>query len=427
MRTGQHTVAVLLCLSFSLTLAALSGCDKPDPGPKREDHTTAHTPRYHPDVKRANAVGLPASQPGTGASGAVTRPADIDFETGPVGCPVLFVNGDTLAVQDVLEPILDDLKCKAETLSVPAYRNHLFRAVGGQIDYQTTMLVIHQEAKEAFSDERMQEAFDKEADRLVKDVINRRFGGSYARYEAHLKWLELTLAGIKARAKRQAMVMQFLRDRFHPLVGNPTRRELDKYYRTHLDEFTTPAKAELFLIEIPLAKELGKPRPEATPAQIEAARSRARARLERAQLELDSGVEFAAVAKRYSKGIRARTGGAWGEISPAALTGRWAGAAKVLFTLQPHQISDIIETDEALFIVKCGRQTPARRLTFEEAQEQIINRFADEDFERRRNAYVQELMTRATIRRRQAFFQAVLAAAPRPAAFTAERNPPTEP
>jgi len=423
MKTDRHSLIALFCLTCSLTLAALSGCDKPDPGPKREDHTSAHTPRYHPDVKRANAVGALASQPGTGASGAVTRPADINFDAGPIGCPVLFVNDDTLTVQDILEPVLDDLKRKAETLSVPAYRNHLFRTVGRQINDQTTMLVIHQEAKEVFSDERVQEAFDKEADRMVKDVINRRFAGSYARYEAHLKSLDLTLDGIKARAKRQAMVMQFLRDRFHPMVGNPTRRELDTYYRTHLDEFTTPAKAELFLIEIPLAKELGKPLVQATPAQIESARSRARERLERAQQELEAGVEFTAVAKRYSKGIRAKSGGDWGEISPAALTGRWAEAAKVLFTLKPDQIGDVVETDEALFIVKCGRHTPACRLTFEEAQEQIINRFAAEDFERQRNVYVQELMTRATIRPHEAFFQAVLAAAPRPAALTAKPSP----
>jgi len=423
MRTGQHTATVLLCMTCSLTSAVLSGCNKPDKGPKREDHASAHAPRYHPDVKRADASGSPASQSATAASGAVTQPADIDFEAGPIGCPVLFVNDDTLTVQEILEPILEDLNQKAETLDLPAYRNYLFRAVGGQVDYQMTMLVLYQQAKEKFSEERMQEAFDKEADRMVKDLINHRYAGSNARYDAHLKALGLTLDGIKARAKRQAMVMQFLQDRFRPLVGNPTRHDLDKYYQSHLDEFTTPAKAELFLIEIPLEAELGAPLSESSPAQIEAARTSARAQLEHAKQELEAGVEFAAVAKRYSKGIRAKTGGAWGEISPGALTGRWAEAAKVLFTLKANQISDIVETDQALFIVKCGHHSPAHRLSFEEAQEQISNRFAADDFERRRQAYVRELMARATIRPRDAFFQAVLAASPRPAALNANRNP----
>lgn len=423
MRIGQRIATILFCMTCSLIPAMPFGCDKPDTGPKREDDASAHARRYHPNVKRADATGSPASQPSADHHGVVTRPADIDFDAGPIGSPVLFVNDDTITVQEILEPILEDLKQKAATLPLPAYRNHLFRAVGSQIEYQMTMLVIYQQAQKAFSEERIQKAFDKEADRMVQDLINRLYAGSHAKYEAHLKTLDLTMDGIKARAKRQAMVMQFLQDRFRPLVGNPTRQDLLKYYQSHLDEFTTPAKAELFLIEIPLEMELGKPLAEASPAQIEKARSSAREQLERAKQELDAGVEFAAVAKKYSKGIRARTGGAWGEISPGALTGRWAEAAKVLFTLKANQISDIVETEEALFIVKCGQYTPGNKLTFEEAQAKIANRFANENFERRRQNYVKELMACATTHPREAFFQAVLAAAPRPTALNVNRNP----
>lgn len=419
MKPHPKMLIVFCCLIW----VTLFGCNKPDTGPKREDHEKAHARRYHPNVKRADATGTPASQPKNTTAHAVTRPADIDFDGGPIGCPVLFVNDDTLTVQEVLEPILEDLKEKSDTLSLSAYRNHIFRAVGGQIEYQITILVLHQQAKQKFSDEKYQQAFDKEADRMVKDLINRMYGGSNTRYEAHLKALDLTLEGIKARAKRQAMVMQFLQDRFKPLVGNPTRRELEQYYRVHLDEFTTPAKAELFLIEIPLAIQLDQPIPQASPAQIKSARASARAYLERAQQELESGVEFDAVAKKYSKGVRAKAGGEWGEISPSSLTGRWEEAAKVLFTLRTNEISDIIETNESLFIVKCGQYTPETRLTFEEAQQQIIQRFAADDFERRRQAYIKELVARATIRPQEAFFQAVVAAVPRPAILNTNRNP----
>jgi len=425
MKTDQRIITILLYSACGLILIPPVGCSKPDTGPKREDHAKAHARRYHPNVQRADATGTPASQLENNSAHAVTRPTDIDFDAGPVGCPVLFVNDDTLTVQEVLEPILEELKEKAETLSLTAYRNHIFRAIGGQIEYQISMLVLHQQAKQKFSEERMQQAFDKEANRLVKDLIDHRYTGSTARYEAHLKALGLTLDGIKARAKRQAMVMQFLQDRFKPLVGNPTRRELQKYYQLHLDEFTTSAKAELFLIEIPLASELANPLAGATPVEIESARANARKQLERAQQELESGVEFTAVAKKYSKGVRARTGGAWGEISPDALTGRWSEAAQVLFTLRSNEISDIIETDESLFIVKCGQYTPENQFTFEQAQQQIIQRFAADDFENRRQAYIRELMARATIHPHEAFFHAVLAAAPRPVALNANRNPKT--
>ncbi len=406
------------CLPTALALLAcsLAGCDKGDPGPKRADHEAAHARRYHPEVPRADVNGTPATAPAGKA--AVTQPSDITFaETGAVGCPVLFVNGESLTVQEILEPILPDLAEKSHTLPLDAYRTYVFRVVGNQIEYAVSMVVVHQQAKEEFKDEKIQEAFDKEADRLVKDVINRRFGGVSARYEAHLKALDLKLDDIKARAKRQAMVSQFLHDRFKPIAVEPSRRELVQYYNTHPDEFSTSPRAQLLLIEVPLEKELGKPLSRATPAEIAAARSRARSQLVLAREELARGVPFADVARKYCKGIRAGLGGDWGEISPGAMTGRMTKPADVLFTLKQNQVSDITESEDALFIVKCGASTPGHKSTFEEAQEKIIDRLAEQRFNQNRDEYVQQLLAKATISDRQSFFEAVLSAVPRPAAL----------
>lgn len=402
-----------------LILACGGGCNKPAPGPKREDHKAAHTPRYHPHVDRS-ASSAPAAPVETDSDvDGLAISAGMEFPAAGSGRPILFVNGQALTVQEVLEPIIEDLKQKAASYGLPAYRNHALREVRNQIDFQISMIVIYEEAKARFSEERMQEAFDKEADRMVKDVVNRRFGGVHARYEAHLKTFDLTMEDMKARAKRQAMVMQFLHDRFRPMITEPTRRELVRYYENNPDEFTTPAKAEMFLIEVPLAAELGKPVTEATAVERAAACERARAHLSRAIEELASGVEFEAIAKKYCKGVRGRTGGAWGEISPGSLTGRWAKAAEVLFTLGAGQTSEIIETEDALLIVRCGQCTAARTEPFEQAQEQIISRLMDSDFNRRRDAYVQELRGKATIEKYPEFLQAVLAAVPPPAAARA--------
>ncbi len=402
-----------LALIGILLLACWAGCNKPASGPKREDHKAAHTPRYHPHVDRSATATAPAADPDVEG---IMVSAGVDLPAAGTGCPILFVNGQTLTVQDVLEPIIEDLKGKAASYSPPAYRNHVLREVRNQIDFQISLIIIDEEAKAKFSEERVREAFDKEADRMVKDVVNRRFGGVHARYEAHLKTFDLTMADVKARAKRQAMVMQFLHDRFRPMIHEPTRRELVRYYENNPAEFTTAAKAEMFLIEVPLAEELGKPVAEAPAAERAAASGRARAHLNRALEELASGVEFEAVAKKYCKGVRGSTGGAWGEISPGSLTGRWAKAAEVLFTLEAGATSDIVETEDALFIVRCGRCTAAQTQPFEQAQEQIISRIMDSDFNRRRDAYVQDLRSKATIDKYPEFLQAVLAAVPRPAA-----------
>src|SRR5690606_21244254 len=87
------------------------------------------------------------------------------------------------------------------------------------------------------------------------------------------------------------------------------------------------------------------------------------------------------------------------------------------FALEEGQISEPIETPEAVFLVKCGKKTPARPASFVECQTQIINRLMDEQFDELQRRYIAELEARAMIRRRNEFMLAVLSAAPRPAQF----------
>jgi len=399
-----------LCVPFVFGVA---GCNEKPVGPKRADHEAAHSSRYHPDISRqtttiTSAPDVATTQPAT----SETIP-DASTLTGPIGCPVLFVNGQTITVQEVLEPIIDDLKKEAGSLALRTYQASLYRRITSEIQNQVNTLLIYEEAKKTFP-EKANEYIDKEVDKQIKNIINARFDGVHAKYEAHLKSLRLSMNDAKGRIKRQIMVRQFLHQKFRTILREPSRRELMKYYQAHLDEFTTPQKAELFLIEIPLQTELDQPLSKASPNEITTARQRAVETLRRAREELESGIEFSAVAKHYSKGIRKNQGGAWGEMSPGALTKRWAQPAEVLFTLKAGEISDVIETNESVFLVKCGKRNPAYQQSFEEAQKHISDRLKDEEFHRSSAAYVGRLLKEATVLRQRDFLLAVVAAAPRP-------------
>ena len=411
------TVRGIVIVACAWAFMWSAGCDPKPPKPKYKDNEAAHARRYHPAVRRTDAAATAPAETPTETSELL--PTDFNFEPGTVGCPVLFVNGQTLTVSEILEPIFNDLTAKAQSLSVPAYRNHLMREVHRQIDYQMSIAVLYEEAQHAYAEDRYEEAFGKEADRIVHDVMNREFGGVEPRYEAHLKRFDLSLEDVKERTKRQLMVMQFLRDRFSPLTSDPTRRELIHYYQTHKDTFTSPAKAELWLLEIPLETELGKPVAQASTEEIAGAKTAAREQLSRAKKDLDAGKDFAEVARQYSKGVRAKTGGNWGEISEGSLAGRWEKVGQVLFSLKAGETSPITETDKSLFVVRCGKKTVAYTTPFEDAQEQITKQLADEDFNRRRDAYVGKLLAKADVQKRSEFFQAVLAASPRPASLSA--------
>ena len=70
----------------------------------------------------------------------------------------------------------------------------------------------------------------------------------------------------------------------------------------------------------------------------------------------------------------------------------------MLFTLSANQVVTRIETDEAVYIVKCGKHTPPRRVSFEEAQAKIIDKVKDEQFTQLAQQHIQGLMEKATIR-----------------------------
>src|SRR5690606_19611735 len=100
-----------------------------------------------------------------------------------------------------------------------------------------------------------------------------------------------------------------------PLLRDPSRQELMRQYLARKDDMTTPQKAELFLIEVPLESRLnGKSLAQADAEEISKARLEAREHLKRALEELQSGIEFEAVAKAYSLGLGRTQGGAIGEI-----------------------------------------------------------------------------------------------------------------
>jgi len=413
----RHTTRTSVIAATAAALAVwVTGCKEPDFGPKRADYKLAHTAHYHPDVDRHPETA--ATQPE-----AATQPADFRFGHGPVGSPILFVNSEAITVPEVLESIYEDLATRARSLSETSYRDYLIRRVAEQIGTEISRVIVYQEAKKTFPD-KADEAFTKEADKIVTEITDNRFGGVRARYEQHLKTIGLSAPEMKERIKRQLMVAQFLREHFKPLIQNPSRSELLKYYREHQADFLTPPKADMLIIEIPLEAELNRPLANATSDQIAVARDRALAKIRRARDELDSGIDFADIARQYSRGLQAARGGAVGEVSPGSMAPRYKRPCEVLFSLEEGRVSDPIETPDAIFLVKCVKKAAAHQATFEESQIRIKNKLMDDQFDELQRKYITDLQSRSVIRRRNEFMLAVLSAAPRPPQYETAARPP---
>src|SRR5690242_9309709 len=86
--------------SLCVFISCLSGCDSKKEGPKRADHAAAHTLRYHPDIMRHETPDAP--DPTVSTQPAATTPSDETASIrGPMGSPVMFVNGESVTVMEV--------------------------------------------------------------------------------------------------------------------------------------------------------------------------------------------------------------------------------------------------------------------------------------------------------------------------------------
>lgn len=396
MRPRLASTAPLLLLAV-----ALSACDSnkkaKGPNPYRRDLRSA-------DGRVATETAgttRPAEPPSPSPSVyAVSRPVGRT-----IAPPVLFVNKDALTVQDVMRPQLRArLEKKAALLAPAEYRAELERTLQYELQTEIGLLLIYQEARKAITDKE-DEFFTKQADEEIQHLVNLEFGGRHARFEAHLREQGMTVAEFREKTKRRFIAMRTLRERFNNLKEQPSRAELLRYYETHPAEFTSEPKARMSLIEIRFV----------SPGERGVQKPAAREKAEQALAELESGVPFAAVARAYSEGPTRSAGGAWAEISPGSLRPRYQPVVDALFRMQPGERSGIIEGPDAFFIVRCDALAPGRRQTFEEAQDELIERILDQRYAEIQNEYIAKLMRNAILVNEAAFLQALIASAPSPA------------
>jgi peptidyl-prolyl cis-trans isomerase SurA len=147
----------------------------------------------------------------------------------------------------------------------------------------------------------------------------------------------------KASIRNQIISQQVIRDEVGRHV-NITQAEMQAYYDQHKQEFNQPEQVRLSEILIPTAN------PDDA-AQLAQAKKKA----EDIDAKLAAGANFAEMAKQYSGGPTAATGGDLGEF-------KRGGLAKVLedqtFDLKAGQLTQPIQTKEGYIVLKVTEHNP---------------------------------------------------------------------
>ena len=131
------------------------------------------------------------------------------------------------------------------------------------------------------------------------------------------------------------------------------------------------------------------------PYATEQDEQRLRAKAESVLQQLRNGGQFTALARQYSDGPSAETGGLLGTFKPGELLPGFEEAAA---QLQPGQISDVVRTRIGFHIIRLEARQEASMRPFAEVQEELKSEILRDKTERRYQEWLESLRQQAYIK-----------------------------
>jgi peptidyl-prolyl cis-trans isomerase SurA len=230
------------------------------------------------------------------------------------------------------------------------------------------------------------EAMDKKlpewvVERRAQELITEAFGGDRSKLLAELARDNLTYEDWKKEIGNQIAVAYLRRSRVEEnVVVSP--KALREAYEGGAAETKRPQKVRLRMIAL---KKEGAPEAVAAKRKL-AADLRASAA---------GGADFASLAIRHSQEPRAREGGDWGWTEPRMLRKELDAA---LAGLKPGDVSEVVETDDTLYLLKLEERQSAGVASLAEVQDDLEQRLSREESERIYRAWVTQLRRQGYVR-----------------------------
>jgi parvulin-like peptidyl-prolyl isomerase len=361
-------------------LATVPTEEQSENSPAKEDADEADNAPTQPTTRPANGQGE----------------SDANASVDPNGGTARVVSGGTLRVgeqfispEEIVRHASGQLHALPKGLRLNDFRRRAAEVLGNTIQHRIHMTLVLAEAKKKLTDQHKAWIDAQVADHKRSLVAQ---AGSIEKLRDDLKKRHTDLEHVLQARREQLQYQIFLRDRFDSAIVI-TRRMLLQYYRTHQEEFASAKKVQFRLITIPIGS--GKD-----------ARAEAKKEAAKALDEIANGASFAEVAKDVSRGPRRAKGGLWPKMGKGELAVK--PVDKAVFSMKEGEVSDVIETDSALFIVKVVAVDGARVAPFEEAQRSIDRKLRAKQEKALQDEYYSELYESANIQRSKDFLPKVL-------------------
>ncbi len=331
------------------------------------------------------------------------QPAKAIGQDEVVAASVVQVNRRFITIDDILRPLAAKLSKLPKGIGEQTFRDQAARLIAQEITGQITRVLVVEEAEKRLVDDQ-KKAIDQEIKQAQSDMLAAA-GGSLTQLRQQLQREGQTLEQAMDDYRRDATFKLYLRHRFMPAIP-VTRKMLWDYYCQNSQQFSTGHKVRMQIIAEPFIEFLADPAAQPSAAELAGAKTQARLAIEAAKARLDAGDDFAAVAKKYSRGPKAQDGGLWPMMEAGSF--KEAEVEKAAFQLPPGGVSAPVETPHGWYIVKAVQVIPGRVVPFEEAQDQIAEILRTRMYNELTDKYFQDLTEKSHIVRSPKFSELAL-------------------
>jgi parvulin-like peptidyl-prolyl isomerase len=316
--------------------------------------------------------------------------AGITFKRGKVAATV---NGQPIFAEDVLRQVpLDQAQRLAQAEEALAQQllaqddfNELQRKIvemnlKPHIDRELLLQALKTKVKEDVL-KNIQKQIDANYDsEYLPHLMKLANTATEAEFDERLRKEGSSLETLKSQYRNKEMAQQFLGSKAMPKSGFD-RPDILKYYQEHKEDYAIRAQAKWEQINLKFASNGG---PEAT-------RRKAKKLLQR----LDAGEDFAAIAREFSNGPMASKGGKRGWTTAGSLANK--GIEQALYELPLAEISDLIESKDAIDIVRVVDRTDSGYQSFAAVQDDIKTHLKNLEWQKATKALLDDLYEKATI------------------------------
>jgi len=297
------------------------------------------------------------------------------------------VNGEIFTKSDLEQRQVAALRQKGQALDLKSDPNNV--ELRKALDEITPQLIV-EAVDEMIIVQRGKELGYKLSDEQFKSVVdNIRKENKIEteeQFQAALKSEGMTMADLRRNLERQMIFQRVQQNEVLAKIG-VTDDEARKYYDAHLKEFTTPPTVTLreILVSVPGdSKTLNVAADEAAKAKAEALRTR-----------VTTGREsFEALAAEVSESPSKANAGLIGPLSVNDIS---PDLRKLIESMKPGDVSELIRTPRGYQILKLETMSPAQTMTLEQAREQISERVFTDKRKAEFQKYVEKLRGQAII------------------------------